>query len=213
MNSPDKAPEDFHPMIIVDLETSGVGHKLKLLSGDSDSMVPRIEILEIGALKVHPETLAVLDRFEMKVKPKHPEYISEFAAKLNGYTAQAWADAAELSVALPQFNTFAQGGVFWGDNPTYDYTLLETYNALLEQEMPFHGHRSYCIHDEINGILIGMGKMPNRKSFRSLAESLGVVEDPIHRAINGCVKALATYRAAITTAARHQFGGGPCCGK
>lgn len=71
-----RRPKNYH-IVVVDLETTG-------LNPDDH------EILQIGALKVDERTLAVIDAFEIKVKPQHIDTAEESALEINRYDPELW---------------------------------------------------------------------------------------------------------------------------
>lgn len=75
-------------------------------SANPDPNVPR-EIVQIGALKLDPQTLVVLDAFELLVKPRINPQLSDYFIGLSGIT-QAMVDAVgvDFTEAYPTFNAF-----------------------------------------------------------------------------------------------------------
>lgn len=182
-------------MIFVDLETGGIGEKLRANYPGADVVYPWIEILEIGAITVNPENLEVTHSFCEKIKPRFPHRIQREAMEINDYSEHGWRNAESASEVLRKFAAYAAGQTFWGDNPGYDFALLEIYYNFTHQPFPFH-HNAQSIFSFVSGVLIAKG-YPALSSFSKTADFLGVKEAEPHNAWGGCWKALETYRAAL----------------
>jgi len=74
-------------LCFIDVETTGAvfGHH---------------EIIEIGVVRTSQDAASVKTDWSRRVRPRHPERISPAALKVNGYSAELWASAQELSRQL-----------------------------------------------------------------------------------------------------------------
>ncbi len=70
------------------------------------------EVVQIGAVKVDPLSLAVLDRFSVFVRPRINPGLSPYLEKLTGITTDILRDQGrDFAVALAAFLDFVDGGV------------------------------------------------------------------------------------------------------
>lgn len=100
------------------------------------------EILEIGAMKVNPQTpFEIVDELEIKVKPKNIRTADKDSLKIVGYTEEGWKNALDLDSALKKLDKFASEGVIIGFNVAVDWAFLD--KAYFEHGRldPFHFRR------------------------------------------------------------------------
>lgn len=109
-------------LIVVDTETGGLD------PGEAC-------IIELGAqvLEVSPGALDPGETFHTKIKPDKP--VSEQAAKVNGYTLEAWADAPPAADALDRFRAWVEAvckaygktpPMWAGCNPLFDLKFFKS---------------------------------------------------------------------------------------
>jgi DNA polymerase-3 subunit epsilon len=99
------------PIVFLDLETTGLDPR-------------RHEILEIGAVRVDPMTLAILAEAEVRVAPRRLEDAEPDALRVNGYAAKDWTSALGLDVALGMIAPLLEGAILAGHNPSFDRGFL-----------------------------------------------------------------------------------------
>jgi DNA polymerase-3 subunit epsilon len=99
------------PLCFVDVETTGLDPQ-------------RHEIIEIGAIRVDPSTLAVTAEVEVRVVPLHVERADPESLRINGYSPEGWADAVYLDEAFEQLAPLADGAVLAGHNVPFDKAFL-----------------------------------------------------------------------------------------
>ena len=69
------------------------------------------EVVQIGAVKLDVESFALLDEFEILVKPRINPLLSDFLVRLTGITNEALAArGVDFAVAYREFVSFADGG-------------------------------------------------------------------------------------------------------
>jgi inhibitor of KinA sporulation pathway (predicted exonuclease) len=99
--------------IIVDVEiTTWPGTWERCWGGPNEKR----EIVQIGAVRFDPQTFAVLDTFEVLVRPTHNPQLSALFTELTGIT-QAQVDAHGLTFA----EAFTRFAAFRGDRPLHSY--------------------------------------------------------------------------------------------
>lgn len=80
--------------------------------------LPR-EIIQIGALKIDARTLAIIDSFDILVKPTVHKRLCPYIRDLTGINQQQMdAEGVALPVAFQRFHAFMDGGLFasYGDD-------------------------------------------------------------------------------------------------
>ncbi len=90
------------------------------------------ELIEIAVIRVSGFNFAVLDEWETKIKPQHPEIAEDEAIKITGYNDKDWADAPDAEAALKVFLEKTQNTILVGQNINFDllyiYKTLAIYN-------------------------------------------------------------------------------------
>lgn len=117
------------PLIFLDLETTGLE-------------VQKHEIIEIGALKVHPEKLfEILEELEIKVRPENLKAADKDALKMVGFTEEKWKGAISLKETLASLDEFGKDGVLVGYNINFDWAVLDRAYYSQGRIDPFYYHR------------------------------------------------------------------------
>ena len=105
---------DFEPRPIAFLDTETTGRH------------PGIhELLEIGVVIVRGDNLAMIDSFEVKIKPEHLELAEPEALAINHWSQEAWKDALPHAEALRLFCEKIRGATPAGWNVAFDRAFLE----------------------------------------------------------------------------------------
>lgn len=102
----------MHPLVFVDCETTGLDPA-------------HHELLEVAALRVHPQTLAVETEVVLKVRPERIEDADPEALRINGYSEEAWANAVPLDEAMVQLAPVLTGAMLAGHNIAFDRGFLD----------------------------------------------------------------------------------------
>ena len=107
--------------------------------GDDERAVPRdeMETIEIGAVLVRANTLAVEAEFQTFVRPVRHPLLTPFCTRLTGITQEMLADAPvfpEAMAALREAMLVGRWGVVWGSWGLFDQTQLR-------RDCAFHGVR------------------------------------------------------------------------
>lgn len=169
------------PLAFTDVETTGL---------DLD----RHEIIEIGLVLVRQGDLEVIDEWETKVKPAHPERVSAASQAVNGFDEHEWEDAPGIALAISQYSSRVQGALFAGWNVRFDVKFLE--KAFREQSIQFNNVMDYHAFDVIPLAMEALrGKHLNELKLSEVARALGIPPEPeIHRALNGARLVFEVYK-------------------
>jgi len=166
---------------VTDIETTGL---------DADVN----EILEIGLVVFDDTNFEILDTFEIKVKPEHPEIHHPKAFEMNGYNEADWKDAVPLSVAMQTYQQKIDGTIFCAHNMNLDYSFIKKafVRCGIEIERMFDRH-------QIDLFTVAWAKIPHDRMEKwhlpYICRYLGVPEEPKpHRGKNGATTAYEVYK-------------------
>jgi DNA polymerase III alpha subunit (gram-positive type) len=168
---------------MIDVETTGL-----------DSQ--KHEIIEIGLVVFESESpFKVLNTFNTKVKPEHPETGSSMAFQVNGYTEKEWADAPSLYSALGEMEEMCKGSTMLAYNVSFDWSFLQEAYKKTKQRSPFDYHR-------LDLFTVAWMNIPHEEianwKLKTVCEKLGIAPEPeIHRAINGAKAGYDVYRSIL----------------
>jgi DNA polymerase-3 subunit epsilon len=158
------------PLIVTDLETTGL-----------DAI--QQDIIEIGAIRLHPQTLEETGRLEVKVRIEHPDTVQSQALLVNGYTEELWKDAVPLTDAMTMYSHLAVEGILVAYNITFEFSFLhEAFRRCgsnIDKVLDYH---------RIDVPSIVWFQKPNREkmSLNVVCREFGIEPEPVvHRAING----------------------------
>lgn len=159
---------------ITDLETTGLS-------------LEKHEIIEIGLVLVRQPSLEIIETWETKVRPIHPETADKEASKINGYTPLEWSEAIGLKEAMMIYTQKTKGAMFCAYNVLFDYLFIyKAFNQTgVRSLMDYHGiDIPSLVWEKLKGT------EHNRVKLNLTAEYLGIPKEPeIHRAINGAMTA------------------------
>jgi DNA polymerase III epsilon subunit-like protein len=169
-------------LVFVDLETGGLDEC-------------EHEILEVAAIRVDARTLVEISRMSVKVAPTRP--VPADAAAINGYTPEAWVEAATLDVALALLAPVAEGARWAGSNPAFDYRFVRRAATSCGREAPrLASHRLVDVSAMCEP-LVHAGLL-ERAGIDAICRFFGIpVERRVHRAEADAEAALAVYRAVV----------------
>ena len=143
------------------------------------------EIIEIGAIKTSPDAAKILDKYERRIKPKHPERLTCMAREINNYSEEQWEDAENPSQVL-----WESAIAFWKNcmpichNPSFERAFITL--ACLGFHIQDTGLGYHWIGTEsISWPLYSSGKT-SKLSLSYLTSYFGLDKEPLpHKAING----------------------------
>ena len=121
-------------LVFVDIETTGMDSRVQ-------------EIIEIGLLRVSQSwqdgvpTFVEQFAWNAKISPKHIETADPAALRINGYSADGWSGATELSEALALFSDKTAGAIMVAHNVAFDFEFLNANLARYAIPNRMHYHR------------------------------------------------------------------------
>lgn len=158
---------------------------------------PEGEIIEIGLLLVKTDSLDIVDRLNLKVKPKHITTATPEALAVNGYADDKWTDAVELRDALEQYIAKAKGAAMCAWRVGFDFAFLQS--AMHDAGLLPEGQQQtqICVYSMALQALRQADIQPFR--LRQVAKFLNIPPEPYpHRAINGAEQAFEVYKKLMT---------------
>ena len=153
------------------------------------------EIIEIGLVLVKQPSLEIIETWETKVRPVHPETANKEANQINGYTPLEWSNAIGLREALMVYSQKTKDAIFCAYNVLFDYPFLQ--KAFRENKVS-----NLMDYHSIDIPTLVWSKLRNTKHDRMklslTAEYLGIPKEPeIHRAINGAMVAYQVLKKLV----------------
>lgn len=151
------------------------------------------EIVDIGCVQFDSETLEVLNRVSLMVRPKHPEWAEPKALEINGYSDEEWEEkkAMNLDEAMAALKVHTDGTIFCAHNMILDWNFLRTAMAKTGIKIRFDHHR-------IDLFTLAYAKLPHDEmpdwSLVSICKHLGIIpESRLHRGLQGALKEYEVY--------------------
>ncbi len=174
-----KTPLASRSLLFVDVETTGLDPHLN-------------EIIELSAVRVHPQLLFVQREMTTRVRPQFPERCSIETAALNGFDPQKWDGAPDIHDALTQFAPIAEGCILAGHNVGFDKTFLDSgfrRAGLLWPKMDHH----VIDTASLAWPLVATGALESL-SLAAVCNALGVSNEGAHSARRDVARAMEVYR-------------------
>jgi DNA polymerase III epsilon subunit-like protein len=156
------------------------------------------ELIEIAAIRTSPDAFVTLGTWQERVKPQHPERISEYAQQLNGFNVDEWSTAHVPDQDFwREFARFAQGAQPVCHNPSFDRAFLSL--AAIAQGVSEIGLDHHWIGTEsLAWPLYCRGRF-SKLSLAALCDFLGIEREPdLHRAIDGARACRSVYVALMS---------------
>lgn len=171
-------------LVITDVETTGL-----------DSC--KHEIIEVGAVKVHPLTLEEIARIDIKVRPNHIENAEPEALAVNGYRPEDWTEAFSSEYAARFMASFLWDEILLAWNITFEFGFLD---HMFERESvpqnPFRTHPHAIPRIDIPSIAWFILPRQQKWNMPAVLDFLKIEREPKpHRGINGALKELEILRA------------------
>lgn len=155
------------------------------------------EIIDIGALRVSGERLNIQETWQVTIRPRFPERITEVAREINGYSDEKWANAQDPSPSLwESFIGFATGCVPVCHNPSFDRAFV-TLAASTENKTDLGLDYHWIGTESMAWPLYLKGHLP-KLSLKAICEYSKVDPEPMpHTALNGAMACYQVYCALI----------------
>ncbi|MBI3184694.1 MAG: hypothetical protein HYZ28_21365 [Myxococcales bacterium] len=196
------------PVVRDDAAPATPPRALAFLDVETTGLDPEVHALvEVAAIRVDARTLAVLDRIEARVIPPTDAPVTAEAARLNGYSPEAWADASPPAEVLPRLARVLGGSTLAGHNVAFDWAFVRA--ACRRAGLPPPAV-DYHMVDTVSLAwpLFQRGEVASL-SLRDLCPRFGVPNDGAHRAaadVERCLRVYAglmeVWRSALSRAAR-----------
>lgn len=163
-----------HNLAFVDIETTGLN-------------VTKHEIIQIGVVITTPK-LKVIEKFELKIKPKYIKNAEPISLKITHYNKKDWQDAFSLEEAMQIFSKKVKDCIMVGQNISFDFAFLEY--AFIKNEIKNSMH-----YHKLDTISIAWAKLNKKKnithfSLREMCLYFGIENKNPHSALSD---AYATY--------------------
>jgi DNA polymerase-3 subunit epsilon len=168
---------NMRDLLFTDTETTGLD-------------IERNEIIEIAAIRTDAK-LNILDRFEAKVRPLHPETASIIALQVNGYDAVEWLQARPSSDIAYEWSRYSNGCTLIGKNIGFDDRFLRKFVHQNGIEPLWH----YRLVDLSSiAFIYVMQNVIRDISSDALSQYFNIPEEAKpHRAMNGANQALKLF--------------------
>jgi DNA polymerase-3 subunit epsilon len=189
-----KVPLASRPLLFVDCETTGL-----------DPI--KHEIIELAAVRVHPQLLYVERAFVSRVRPQFPERCSIETATVNGFDPQLWDREPDLYDVLKGFSSMAQGCILAGHHIAFDRAFLDSgfrRAGLLWPEMDHH----VLDTASLAWPLVAVGALKSL-SLAPVCELLGISNEGAHSARRDVARTMEVYRRLMALRMPMPPGGPP----
>jgi DNA polymerase-3 subunit epsilon len=163
-----------HNLAFIDIETTGLD-------------VTKHEIIEIGCVVTTPK-LKVIEKFELKIKPRHIENANPISLKIIHYNPLHWKGAQNIKDGMEIFSKKVKDCTMIGQNVSFDSAFLEYAFAKNKLKNSLHYHKL----DTISIAWAKLHKKPSITHFslRELCEHFDIKNEHPHSALSD---AYATY--------------------
>lgn len=154
------------------------------------------EIISIGCVVFDSDTFEILETFDRKIKPEHPETGDKRAFEVNGYTPEAWVDELPLYPVLIEYANLTKGCMFLAHNVVFDHGFLM--EAFKKEDITCR----FSLY-KIDLLSLAWAKIPHAKtkgwSLKAVCEALGIDPEPaVHTALNGAMKEYEVYKKLMS---------------
>ncbi len=166
-------------LLFVDVETTGL-----------DPV--RHEIIELAAVRVHPQLLFVERELVTRVRPQFPERCSMETAAINGFDPQKWDREPDIYDALRRFAPLAEDCILAGHNVGFAKAFLATGSRRAGLEEPKMDH--HTIDTATLAWPLAMAGALESLSLGPVCDLLGIRNEGAHSARRDVARAMEVYR-------------------
>lgn len=172
-------------LAFIDIETTGFN-------------VETQEIIEIGCVVVEQkegQVGAVIDEFELKIKPERLDLADPQALAINGYNEAEWLFANDLKSALQVFSDKTRDCIFVAHNAAFDW-------AFIAKAFATTGVESKLFYQKIDTISFALAKLHKnpevtKLSLQSLCSYFGIENTRAHTALADARATSELYRKLL----------------
>ncbi len=170
-----------HSLAFIDIECTGLD-------------ATKHEIIEIGCVITTPK-LKVIEKFELKIKPRNIKNADPVALKISHYNPKNWIYAYTLSDAMEIFSKKVKDCIMVGQNVAFDFLFLEHAFAKTKLKNPMHYHK-------LDTISIAWAKLNKRKSIthfslREMCKYFGIENKNPHKALSDAYATYELYKKLV----------------
>jgi len=163
-----------HNLAFIDIETTGLN-------------VLTHEIIEIGVVVTTPD-LEIIEKFELKIKPKNIDNADPVSLKVNHYNEEDWVDASTLEDVMKVVSKKVKDCIMVGQNVSFDWGFLDYAFVKTKLKNSMHYHK-------LDTISIAWAKLHDKVdvthfSLRELCKYFDIKNEHAHSALSD---AYATY--------------------
>lgn len=171
---------------VLDTETTGLDYK-------------QHEIIQFAAVRFslkENSDLVVLDKIDIKIKPKNILLASPQALKVNGYTPEAWEDTLPIENHLSCIESFTTGCDFLlGQNLIFDLRFIAKSFLAASRQLPNFPRYADTKHMASN--LVKIGKLKSA-GMDKLVEHYGIkFKGRAHTALADCHRTISVWSNLI----------------
>ncbi|MGO8994722.1 MAG: exonuclease domain-containing protein [Polyangiaceae bacterium] len=174
-----KVPLASRRLLFVDVETTGL-----------DPV--RHEIIELAAVRVHPQLLFIERELVTRVRPQFPERCSMETASINGFDPQKWDHEPDIYDALKRFAPLAEGCILAGHNVGFDKAFLAAGYRRAGLEEPKMDH--HTIDTATLAWPLAVAGALESLSLGPVCDLLGIRNEGAHSARRDVARAMEVYR-------------------
>jgi DNA polymerase III epsilon subunit family exonuclease len=175
-----------HNLAFIDVETTGLDPN-------------RHEIIELGCVLARQvpmegkgSRLEFVEEFEYRILPEHLEDADPESLMINGFTAERWADAVPLEVAMEQFSEKVRGASFVAHNVSFDLAFVEKAFKRTGVKNLMHYHKIDTI--SLAFAILYHNPEVQKFSLRALCEYFGIQNKNAHTALSDARATFELYK-------------------
>ena len=172
-------PLASRPLVFVAVKTTGSNPTLN-------------EIIELSAVRAHPQILFTMRELTTRVRPQFPERCSIETAVLNGFDPEKWDDSPDIYDALKLFSPIAEGCILAGHNVGSDKAFLDS--GFLRAGLAWPKMDHHVIDTaSLAWPFVAVGALESL-SLSAVCDVLGVSNEGAHSARRDVARAMEVYR-------------------
>ena len=150
------------------------------------------ELIEIGVIRARKDDFKILEEWEIKIKPRHPELADPEALKINHYSEEEWQKAVDLETALKIFLEKTANTILVGHNLLFDWFYIHKSLAECNLKPTFY-------YKGLDTFSFGWQKLRQSPDFQRLslsemADYFGILREKSHSALDD---ARTTYKVFL----------------
>jgi|GEM_PF-1932763 len=176
----------------IDVETTG----LTSYDHDATGHVRQYnDVIEVAVVRARQSDLTIVSEWSAKIKPRRMVNAQAKALEVNGYTAERWAEAVPLEVAMRKFYDLTVDTVIVAHNIAFDSDFIVAAlkeAGVIDQTAATPWYNALCTMSSAQILLRGL--TPRLRGVL-VAETLGITPEPeVHGALNGARQCYQNYR-------------------